>query len=324
MPQRRLPDQAFTSQTLRGTAVEAVFAGATSMFRRRYAKSMEGADAVFVGAPLDSASSGRPGSRFGPRAMRAASSALSHGAVWPWGFDPFDVLAAVDWGDIAFDLSRSEAFLEAADQAYSGFGEAVPITLGGDHFTSYPAVRALARRHGKLGLLHFDAHSDTWVDPVRHHGSVFFHAMRDGFVDRRRLVQVGIRTHNPVSHGSLVMTAHTVRRSDPAQLAAAIAGRIGDGPVYITFDLDCLDPSVAPGTGTPVPGGLSVGDVKDIVYELAGHRLDIVGIDMVEMTPAYDVSDITALAGTSLLLDLVCLLAGQRAGSGRPDPAAMG
>jgi agmatinase len=308
-------DQAFTREQLLGTGPAPTFSGATSMFRRRYGRQVAAADVVFVGAPLDLTTTGRSGARHGPRALRAAAAQLTYGAVWPWGQDPFEKLAAIDWGDLAYDPGSVDGFLDAADDFYRQVApHAVPVTIGGDHFVSYPAVRALAAVHGPLGLLHFDAHSDTWVDARLHHGSMFYHALRHGYLDRRRMVQLGIRSYNPISHGALIIEAPQVRRRSAAEVAAAAADRLGGGPVYITVDVDCLDPSIAPGTGTPVPGGLTVPHVKEIIYELADTALQVVGMDLVEVSPPFDVSEITALAGSSILLDLLCLLARTRNG----------
>ena len=317
-------DRAFLARSDFGMGFESAYAGALSFLRRRYTRDLAGVDVVVAGVPLDLASSNRPGARFGPAAIRAASAQLAWGIPWPWSFDPCDRLAIVDWGDFAWDHGRPEeipAAIETQARLCLASG-ALLLALGGDHFVSYPLLKAHRERHDRpLALVHLDAHSDTWRDerapgkPRRiDHGSMFLHAAEDGLVDPARSIHVGIRTHNDEHHGFGVCDASFVHERGAAATAAAIREAVGDAPVYLTFDVDCLDPSVAPGTGTPVVGGLTSAQARAILRGLEGLRF--VGMDVVEVSPAYDVSQITALAAATLALDMLCLVAA--------DPARRG
>ncbi|AQZ94154.1 agmatinase [Halopseudomonas phragmitis] len=305
-------DQAFTRDSLYGTAAEPTYAGVTSFMRRRYSRDLTGVDLVISGVPFDTATSNRPGSRFGPRAIRAASVQMAWARHYPWEFDPFERLACVDYGDCLFDHGRPES-VPASIQTHAeqildaGCGL---LTLGGDHFISYPLLKAHARRHGPLALIHFDAHSDTWPDPEHEridHGTMFYHAARQGLVDPACSVQVGLRTTNDDVMGFQVLDAREVNRSSPETIAERIRARVGQQPVYLTFDIDCLDPAFAPGTGTPVCGGLSTHQALEILRGLRG--INLVGLDLVEVAPAYDSAEITALAGATLAMEMICLYA---------------
>ncbi len=186
------------------------------------------------------------------------------------------------------------------------------LALGGDHFMSYPLLRAHAHVHGPLALVHFDAHSDTWRDEDGRidHGTMFFHAARERLVEPARSVQVGIRTHNSETHGFTVLDAPWVHRNGADATVAAIKRVVGPAKAYVTFDIDCLDPSCAPGTGTPVVGGLTTAQAREIVCGLAD--LELVGMDVVEVSPLYDVGDITSLAAATLALDYLCVRAARR------------
>ena len=178
-------DFAFTRDSLYGTQAEPTFAGATSFMRRRFSRDLGGVDLAITGVPFDSAASHRPGTRFGPRGLRIASTGIAWERPWPWSFDPFDVLAAVDYGDCAFDLGQPESVpgaIERHADAILARGCAM-LTLGGDHFITYPLLKAHAKVHGPLSLVHFDAHTDTWPDrDVKRidHGTMFYHAAREG------------------------------------------------------------------------------------------------------------------------------------------------
>ncbi len=305
-------DLALTRDSLHGTIEEPTYSGITSFMRRRYSRELQGVDVAVTGVPFDLATSNRSGTRLGPRAIRAVSSTLSWGeAVAGWNFDPFDELAVVDYGDCPFDPGRpdkvpEEIYRHARDILATGTGL---LTLGGDHFISYPLLRAHAEQHGPISLIHFDAHSDTWEDEEGRidHGTMFYHAAKEGVVDAANSVQVGMRTFNPQTHGYNVYDAEWVHEHGVAATATRIREIVGDRPCYLTFDIDCLDPSFAPGTGTPVIGGLSTHQARMILRKLAG--INLVGMDLVEVAPAYDVSEITALAGASLALDMLCLYA---------------
>jgi agmatinase len=307
-------DNAFTAEKLYGTSTEAMYAGALSFVRRRYSRDLRGVDLAVWGVPLDTATTNRPGARFGPRAVRAASTNVAWTRQWPWEFDPFDRLAVVDYGDCVFDPGRPAsvpAEIEAQAKAILDAGAAL-LTLGGDHFVSYPLLRAHAEKHGPLSLLHFDAHSDTWADEDGRidHGTMFYHAAREGIVDPARSVQVGLRTTNDDTLGFNILDARWVHSHSPEEVSREIRRIVGDHKTYLTFDIDCLDPAYAPGTGTPVCGGLTTHTALEIVRGLRG--INLVGMDLVEVAPAYDVGEITALAGATLALEFICLYAAER------------
>jgi agmatinase len=310
-------DHAFTAPGPYGTVVEPTYSGALSFMRRRYTRDLTGVDVAVCGVPLDLATSNRPGARFGPAAIRKASAQLAWGQPYPWSFNPFDRLAVIDYGDCYFDSGRPERIPEAIEAHARTILEAgvFLLSLGGDHFISLPLLRAHARVHGPLALVHFDAHSDTWRDePGRiDHGTMFFHAVQEGLVDPRRSVQIGIRTHNPDTCGFTILDARRVLRQPPETILSEIRTIVGSSKAYFTFDVDCLDPSAAPGTGTPVVGGLPTHLALEIVRGLTD--IDFVGGDVTEVAPAYDVGEITALAGATVALEFLCL----RAARGKPQ-----
>jgi agmatinase len=311
-------DHAFTSRDLKGTNLEPTYSGALSFMRRKYSKELADVDVVVSGFPLDTATTNRPGARFGPRAIRAASSNNAWNRPYGAEFDPFDRLAVIDYGDCHWDHGRPEeipAAIEAHAAHVLGSGASL-LALGGDHFISYPLLKAYAKRHGPLSLIHFDAHSDTWDDAEGagrvDHGTMFYHAAKDGLVDPRRSVQIGLRTHNDDLMGFNVLDAPWVHENGGAKTAAEVRRIVGGHGAYLTFDIDCLDPSFAPGTGTPVPGGLSSAQAIAILRGLAGIRF--LGMDIVEVAPAYDVSEITALAAAHLAHEWLALYALGRSG----------
>ncbi len=314
-------DNAFTATSLYGTSPEQLFAGALSFARRKYTRELTGVDVAVSGVPLDTATSNRPGARFGPRAIRAASTNIAWERQWPWEFDPFDRLAVIDYGDCVFDYGRPQAIPEAIEAHARRLldHDVAMLTLGGDHFMTYPLLRAHAAKHGPLALIHFDAHTDTWKDEHGRvdHGTMFYHAAQAGVIVPERSVQVGIRTTNDDTLGFNVIDARRVHGASPADVAAEIRRIVGSDRAYLTFDIDCLDPAFAPGTGTPVCGGLSSAQALEIVRSLRGVRL--VGMDLVEVAPAYDVGEITALAGATLAYEFLCLYALAKAASeGQP------
>jgi len=309
-------DNAFTGVDLKGTVQGSPsFAGALSFMRRKYSRGLSGVDVAVTGIPLDMATTNRPGARFGPRAIRAATPGISWARPWPWDFDPFDRLAVIDYGDCEFDhgdpasiVSFIEAYIgDILDQGVA------TLVLGGDHFATYPVLKAYAQRHGPLSLIQFDAHSDTWSETRQRldHGTMFYHAAREGLVDDTRSVQIGLRTTNDEPLGFNILDARWVHRHRPEAVAARVKEIVGDNRVYLTFDIDCLDPAFAPGTGTPVCGGLSSWQALEIVRGLAGIRL--VGMDVMEVAPAYDAGEITALAAATLAAEFLCLFAVGRA-----------
>lgn len=312
-------DNAFTATGLHGMVEGSPsYAGALSFMRRKYTRDLEGVDVAVTGIPLDMATTNRPGARFGPRAIRAASPGISWARPWPWDFDPFERLAVIDYGDCEFDPGEPETivpFIEKHIAEILSKG-AASLVLGGDHFVSYPVLKAYAAHHGPLSLVHFDAHSDTWSENTRRldHGTMFYHAVNEGLVDDSRSVQIGLRTTNDEPMGFNILDARWVNENGPAAVADKVKEVVADNKVYLTFDIDCLDPAFAPGTGTPVCGGLSTYQTLEIIRGLAG--INLVGMDIVEVAPAYDVGEITALAGAMLAAEMLCLY-GCRAG--HPD-----
>ena len=307
----KLGDLAFTRPSDRGTEMEQTFAGALSFMRRRYTRDLSGIDLAVWGIPLDLAVTNRPGTRFGPRGLRAASAHMAWSGPWPWDFDPYDQLSVIDYGDCLFDPGRpTEIAARITEQAGAilATGSAL-LTLGGDHYITYPLLKAHAARYGKLRVIQFDAHTDTWADEGDRidHGTMMWYATRDGLVDPAQSVQVGIRTHNPDPLGFNIINAIAVQKLGPEAVAAKIKAIVGNEPCYITFDIDCLDPSAAPGTGTPVPGGLTTYQAQEILRNLAG--VNVVGMDVVEVSPPFDHAEITALAGAAIANDLIALYA---------------
>lgn len=310
---RTSSDHAFTAQELKGTRQEPTFSGALSFLRRRYTRDLAGVDVAVTGIPLDTATTSRPGARYGPRGIRLMSSQIAWARPYGCNFDPLEKLAVVDYGDCVWDHGRPAeipAAIEAHADAIIATGAAM-LSMGGDHFVSYPLLKAHAKRHGPLSLIHFDAHSDTWNDADGagrvDHGTMFYHAAREGIVDPKRSVQIGLRTHNDDLMGFNVLDAPWVHERGAAAVAAEARRIVGRNKVYLTFDIDCLDPSFAPGTGTPVAGGLSSAQAFAILKGLAG--IDFVGMDIVEVAPPYDVADITALAAAHIAHEWLALYA---------------
>jgi agmatinase len=275
-------------------------------------------DAVVMGVPYDLATTGRSGTRFGPAGIRQASSQLRwEQKRWPWSFALAERLKVDDYGDIVYEEGNSDEMMELvsaeADRIMSA-GKTL-LTLGGDHFITLPLLRAAARHHGPMALLHFDAHTDTEPSDARYnHGSMFYHAPKEGLIDAGASVQVGIRTeYDPDDHELTVLDADWANDHSAEDVAARISSVIGDRPVYLSFDIDCLDPGCAPGTGTPVAGGLSSNKALQIIRRLSG--LNIVAMDVMEVAPAYDSGEVTSLAAATLALEMLYVLA-QRKGDG--------
>ena len=305
-------DHAITREDLHGTTAEPTYGGVPSFMRRKYTRELQGVDVAVMGVPFDTATTNRPGARLGPRAIRNASTIMAWEKPYGARFDPFDKLAVADIGDCFFDHGKPGT-VPAAIESYAskiiGQGPAL-LTLGGDHFISYPLVKAHAAKHGApLSLLHFDAHSDTWTDADDRidHGTMFYWAAKNGLVDPATSVQIGLRTSNPDTMGFNIIDAPSVHETGIEATVARIRDILGDRPVYLTFDIDCLDPSYAPGTGTPVCGGLTSHQAMAILRGLTG--INVVGMDIVEVAPAYDVGEITALAAAHLAMEMLYLYA---------------
>ncbi|WP_026972003.1 agmatinase [Aliagarivorans marinus] len=268
------------------------------------------ADVVVCGLPFDLATTGRSGSRMGPGAIRQASIHLAWEVKrWPWDFALSDKLKLVDAGDLIFDCGDAEQFCERVEAHTDKLLAAnkTVLSFGGDHFVTLPLLRSHARKHGKLALLHFDAHTDTYSGEARYdHGTMFYHAPREGLIDTDHSIQVGIRTdYERDSHLFKVIDAAEANELSASDIAEQIKQRVGELPMYLSFDIDCLDPAFAPGTGTPVCGGLSTDKILKVLRGLQG--LNIVGMDVVEVAPAYDHSEVTALAAATIATELLYL-----------------
>ncbi len=313
----RLPgDEAFRRTEIKGTQWEATYAGALSFMRRKYTRDLTGVDIAVTGVPFDQAVSHRSGTRMGPEGIRKASAENAWGPFWPWNFDPFETLAVTDYGDCFFDWGRKENFPQrledhATEIISSG---AEMVTLGGDHYISYPLLKAHAKKHGPLSLVHFDAHRDVEVDDGGRidHGTMFGYAVREGLINPKTSVQVGIRTTfvGETTMGFRIVYADEVHDKNAADVAKIITDKVGKSKAYLTFDIDCLDPSAAPGTGTPIPGGLTYHQAASIIRKLTD--VNFIGMDMVEVSPPYDHAELTSSAAASLIMEYLCLRAYQR------------
>ncbi|MGD1875954.1 MAG: agmatinase [Kiloniellaceae bacterium] len=296
------------------------FAGPATMLRLPAHDSAAGLDVGFIGVPLDTGTSNRPGARIGPRAIRAESCLLR-----PYNMAtraaPFGSLMVGDLGDVAintFNLQASIGIIEAAyDEILSH--NCKPLTLGGDHTIALPILRALKRKYGPVGMVHVDAHADIndhmFGEKIAH-GTPFRRAVEEGLLDGKRVAQIGLRGTGyaaddfdwPREQGFRVVQAEECWYRSLAPLMEEIRGQLGAGPVYLSFDIDGLDPAFAPGTGTPEIGGLSITQALEIIRGCRG--LDLVGGDLVEVAPAYDTSGNTALVGANLLYEMLCVLPG--------------
>jgi agmatinase len=314
MPARTM-DHAFTATRNVGRADDPTYAGALSFMRRRYTKNVRGADAIVWGIPFDAAVTNRPGARFGPQAIRRAAAIFDNDPQYPFNRQLFETMAVVDYGDCLLDTGNHQKTpatieREAAKLLKSG---AFLLSLGGDHFVTWPLLKAHAAIHGPLALVQFDAHQDTWSDDGKRidHGSFVARAAREGIIDADRSIQIGIRTHAPEDFGIKILFGHEVEEMRAADIAYAIVERTGGKKTYVTFDIDCLDPAYAPGTGTPVAGGPSSAKILSVLRQL--NQVDIVGADVVEVAPAYDHADITAIAGATVAMQYLGLLAERKA-----------
>jgi agmatinase len=311
----RATDHAIHRSDLRGYEPENTFGGVLSFMRRRYTRELSGVDVAVCGFPLDLATTFRPGARLGPAAIRAATVQLNE-RLYPHGFGPCEHLSVIDYGDCPIDHHRPSTIVPGiVDHARKIIDSgALLLGLGGDHFITYPLLRAHVEKLGHpLALIHFDAHCDTWADDEPdslNHGTMFYKAIREGLIDPQRSVQIGIRTWNDDFMGMRVIGADWVHEHGAKAVAEQVLKIVGDAPAYLTFDIDCLDPAFAPGTGTPVPGGLSSAQALQILRLLVPARL--VGMDVVEVAPAYDPSDITALAAAHVAAEMLCLVSQQR------------
>ena len=303
-------DLAFTRDDLKGCAFENTFGGATSFLRRKYTKDLKGVDLCVTGIPFDQAVTNRPGTRFGPRAIREASTLQPYDPPYGWGFDPLSDFAIADYGDLAFDYANVAATPAAIQAHIAGIlaADVGTVTLGGDHFITLPILKAYAAKFGPLSVIQFDAHSDLWADDDMDrvdHGTFMYKAVKLGLVDPKRSVQIGIRTECDDYCGMEYIDARTVHEKGVAWTTSRAKEIVGDNATYVTFDIDALDPAFAPGTGTPVWGGLASWQAAAMLRDLAG--INMVGGDIVEVSPPYDPSGITAVAGAHVGFELCCL-----------------
>jgi guanidinobutyrase len=296
------------------------FGGPATMMRLPSFSSAAGLDACFVGVPLDIGTSNRAGARFGPRQIRAESCLIR-----PYNMAtraaPFDSLSIADVGDVAINTFNLEKSIAIIEKAYDDIvaEDCKPVSMGGDHTIVLPILRALKRRHGPLGLVHVDAHADindSMFGERIAHGTPFRRAVEEGLLDGKRVVQIGLRGTGyaaedfdwPRAQGFRVVQAEDCWHRSLTPLMAEVRKQVGDGPVYLSFDIDGLDPSYAPGTGTPEIGGLTTVQGLEVIRGCRG--LDIVGCDLVEVAPPYDPSGNTALTAANLLFEMLCVLPG--------------
>jgi len=310
------------NQPMSGNAMPR-FAGTATMFRLPTPSELVGVDVAITGVPLDIGTSNRAGTRYGPRQIRS-ESVLVRPYSMATGGAPFDSFQVVDGGDVAinpYSLEKSLGLIEA-HYARLAAARVLPISLGGDHTITLPILRALMKRHGPLALVHVDAHADTndVMSGERYtHGTIFRRALEEGVVDARRMVQIGLRATGysandfdwARSRGVHVIQAEDLWYKSAAPAMAEVRERIGTAaPTYLSFDIDGLDPSVAPGTGTPEPGGLTASQGLEIIRGCFGLKL--VGCDLVEVSPPYDVTGNTALLAANLVFEMLCSLPGCR------------
>jgi len=296
------------------------FGGHATMFRLPTAQLSDDLDIGIIGIPLDIGASNRSGTRYGPRQIRS-ESVLVRPYGMATGAAPFDSFQIADTGDVAintFSLEKSIDIIEAHyDQVVAH--NIKPMTLGGDHTVALPILRALAKKHGPMALVHVDAHADIndhmFGEPVCH-GTIFRRAIEEGLVEPIAMTQIGLRATGYSSddfdwsrdQGVTVVTAEECWHKSLTPLMDEIRERVGDRPLYLSFDIDGLDPSVAPGTGTPEPAGLTTIQGLEIIRGLWGTNL--VGADLVEVSPPYDTTGNTALLAANLVFEMLCSFPG--------------
>lgn len=295
------------------------FAGPASFARLPRLDQVPNADITIAGVPFDSGVSYRPGARFGPNHVRESSRLLRpyHPAL---DVSPFDIVQVADAGDIAvnpFNIHEAIETIEAAACELTSGGASL-VTIGGDHTIALPLLRAAASTHGPVALVHFDAHLDTWdtyFGAEYTHGTPFRRAVEEGILDTEALSHVGTRgplygkkdLEDDRRFGFGIVTASDVYHQGVTEIVDKLRQRVGNRPVYISVDIDVLDPAHAPGTGTPEAGGMTSRELLEILRGFRG--LHIVGADVVEVAPAYDHAEITGIAAAHVTYDLVSLLA---------------
>lgn len=295
------------------------FAGPTTFMRLPSVSSAAGLDIALVGIPWDGGTTNRAGARHGPREIRSQSS-LMRRVHHVSGTEPFSLAKVADVGDVSvnpINLMNGLQRIEAGIASIVSSG-AIPLIAGGDHLTTLPVLRAVARKQ-PIGMIHFDAHSDTndkyFGDNPYTHGTPFRRAIEEGLLDPKRVIQIGIRgsIYEPDEHDwaraqgiRIIYMEEFVQRgvSKVMEEARRIAGK---GPTYVTFDIDCLDPSFAPGTGTPEVGGFTTREAQQMIRLLDG--VNMIGADVVEVAPPFDLGNLTALAGATMMFELLCVMA---------------
>ncbi|HBY4558791.1 TPA: agmatinase [Klebsiella pneumoniae] len=296
------------------------FAGRATMMRLPFIEDLQGLDAAFVGIPLDIGTSQCSGTRYGPRYIRA-ESVMIRPYNMATGAAPFDSLSVADIGDVPINTYSLLKSVQIIEDYYTGLNSypLIPLTLGGDHTITLPILRALTKKHGPVGLIHVDAHTDTNDEMFGEkiaHGTTFRRAVEEGLLDLKRVVQIGQRAQGyaagdfqwGVDQGFRLVQAEQCWHTSLAPLMAEVRQQMGDGPVYLSFDIDSLDPIWAPGTGTPEVGGLSSIQALEIVRGCRG--LNLIGADLVEVSPPYDVSGNTSQLAANLLYEMLCVLPG--------------
>lgn len=296
------------------------YQGICTFGRRPHTRELSGVDVAILGVPYDSSTSYRSGARFGPRAIREQSLLL-------WGYNnaqqvaPFEVLNVVDYGDvdvIPVDIVATHRVIEQTAATILESGSRL-ISLGGDHSISLPLLRAHHKRHGPLAVVHFDAHPDTWDEEYPtfkySHGTPFRRAIEEGLIDTDAYLQIGIRgpTASPQDYadarqlGARLITFDEATDLGVRGVLAEIQQRVGPRPVYVTLDIDAVDPAFAPGTGTPEVGGFTSHQMLQLLRGLTGLKL--VGADLVEVAPPFDSQNITAILAANLVFELLSLMA---------------
>ena len=296
------------------------FGGPATMMRLPTQVGTEGLDACFVGIPMDIGASNRAGTRYGPRQIRAESCLIR-----PYNMAtraaPFDSLMVADIGDVAIDTFNLPKCMDIITDAYRDIiaKGCKPLTLGGDHTLTYPILRAMAEKYGPVGLIHVDAHADINENMFGEkiaHGTPFRRAVEDSLLDTKRCIQIGLRATGyaaddfdwPRQQGFRVVQAEECWHKSLTPLMEEVRKQMGDGPVYLSYDIDSLDPAFAPGTGTPEIGGLTTIQGLEIIR--GAYGLNLIGGDLVEVSPPYDPSGNTALTGANLLFEMLCVLPG--------------
>lgn len=296
------------------------FSGPQSFMRLPEIPTAEGLDVGFIGIPMDIGTSWRSGTRMGPKQLREQSAMIRPYNIQT-GAAPFDALQCADLGDVAINTFSLHESIRIITEAYTSHlrHDFIPMTLGGDHTLTLPVLRAVAARHGPLALVHVDAHADVndeMFGERETHGTVFRRAYEEGLITPDKVFQIGLRGTGYTADdfteaagwGFNQYPAPDLWHKSLSPLAAQVKAKIGDQPCYITFDIDSLDPAYAPGTGTPEIGGLTTPQAMELIRGLRG--LNIVGCDLVEVSPPYDPSGNTALTGANLMFEMLSILPG--------------